>query len=284
MVYVFLSVVCSVLVSVVIKLAKQRGIQHLHLIVWNYPIAVLATLFVLKPQMPAVPFSMFPWSLYLPLGLLLPTIFLCIAYAIQYSGIVKTEIAQRMSLFIPLGAAFFIFDETIGVMKLVGIALGLAALLCSIGWNKRGSTHTGVSWYALAVFLGMGIIDVLFKKVALYKEVSYTAAMLIVFILAMIVAFTLLLFRVVVKKERIQFKAVFWGILVGLFNFGNILFYMKAHQALSNSPSVVFTGMNIGVILLGSLVGVGFFAERLTFLNKIGLVLAVVAVLIIAYL
>ena len=136
----------------------------------------------------------------------------------------------------------------------------------------------------MAVFLGMGIIDILFKKVALYREVPYAYSMLLVFILAIVVSFLLLTYRVSVKKERIQFKSVIWGILLGLFNFGNILFYMKAHQALSNSPSVVFTGMNIGVILLGAIVGIGFFGERLTRLNKIGLVLAVISVLIIAYL
>ncbi|MBD1422720.1 DMT family transporter [Sphingobacterium chuzhouense] len=285
MLYVLISVMCSVTVSIVIKLAKQRGIQHLHLIVWNYPVAALATLLFLKPGATTVVLSTLPWGLYLSLAVLLPLIFLCIAYAIQYSGIVKTEIAQRLSLFIPLLASFFIFHETIGVSKLLGIAVGIAAILCSIGWKKGGIVKRKGTWgYAVAVFFGMGIIDILFKKVALYKQVPYTYSMLLIFILAIVVSFLLLTYRIAIKKERIQFKSVIWGILLGLFNFGNILFYMKAHQALSNSPSVVFTGMNIGVILLGAIVGVGFFGERLTRLNKIGLLLAVISVLIIAYL
>lgn len=285
MLYVLLSVICSVTVSVIIKLAKQRGIKHLHLIVWNYPVAALSTLLFLKPETTAVSLSALPWGLYLSLAILLPTIFLCIAYAIQYSGIVKTEIAQRLSLFIPLSAAFFIFHEAIGRAKLVGIAIGIAAILCSIGWKRGGAIRNTGAWsYAVAVFFGMGVIDILFKKVALYREVPYAYSMLLVFILAMVVAFGFLIYHVAVKKERIQFRSVIWGILLGLFNFGNILFYMKAHQMLSSSPSIVFTGMNIGVILLGAIVGVGFFAERLTKLNKIGLVLAVISVLIIAYL
>lgn len=285
MLYVLISVICSVTVSVIIKLAKQGGIQHLHLIVWNYPVAALATLLFLKPGTAAIPLNGLPWELYLSLAVLLPTIFLCIAYAIQYSGIVKTEIAQRLSLFIPLLAAFFIFHEMIGVSKLAGIAVGIAAIFCSIGWKKSGTTKGKGKWgYAVAVFFGMGIIDILFKKVALYREVPYAHSMLLVFILAIVVSFLLLTYRIAMKKERVQFKSVIWGILLGLFNFGNILFYMKAHQALSSSPSVVFTGMNIGVILLGAIVGVGFFGERLTQLNKIGLVLAVISVLIIAYL
>ncbi|MBD1425472.1 DMT family transporter [Sphingobacterium arenae] len=285
MLYVLISVVCSVTVSIVIKFAKQRGIHHLHLIVWNYPVAALATLLFLKPKMATVPLSALPWALYLSLAVLLPTIFLCIAYAIQYSGIVKTEIAQRLSLFIPLSAAFFLFHEAIGMSKLIGIAVGIVAILCSIGWKKSDVTKSNGAWgYAVAVFFGMGIIDILFKKVALYQDVPYAYSMLLVFMLAIVVSFLLLTYRVSIKKERVQFKSVIWGIFLGLFNFGNILFYMKAHQALSNSPSVVFTGMNIGVILLGAIVGIGFFGERLTWLNKIGLILAFISVLIIAYL
>ncbi len=284
--YVLLSVICSVTVSVILKLGKRKGFKHLHLIVWNYPVAALATFFLLSPEIPDISELDLPWELYLSLAILLPVIFICIAYAIEFSGIVKTEVAQRLSLFIPLMAAFFIFHEDIGISKLAGIAVGLLAIVCSIGWNRgRGSTSSVKNWlYPLLVFVGMGVIDILFKKVALYQETSYAFSMLVIFIFAMFVAIGLLLYKLWREKETVKKGTMVWGILLGLFNFGNILFYMKAHRALPDSPSVVFTGMNIGVIVVGALVGFVFFKERLTFLNKIGLALAVISVLIIAYL
>jgi len=78
-------------------------------------------------------------------------------------------------------------------------------------------------------------------------------------------------------------KAVFWGMLLGGFNFANILFYMKAHRALPDNPSIVFTGMNIGVITVGALVGVVVFKEKLSVLNVVGLFLAMVSVAVLAY-
>ena len=284
MLYVIISVVFSVAVSVILRLARKDGVQHLHLVVWNYPVATLATLLFLRPPMASVPIIELPWWIYVGLAFLLPTIFLCIAYAIQYSGIVRTEIAQRLSLFVPLLAAYFIFQEKMHAAKLLGITMGVLAILMSISWRK-GRSGTGETWrYALAVFLGMGIIDILFKKMAVYDGVPYGFSMLMVFILSMVVAFAFLLHRIVQKGERLEIRAVLWGILLGIFNFGNILFYMKAHRALSESPSMVFTGMNIGVILLGALVGTRFFGERLTAWNKLGLVLAIISVLIIAFL
>ncbi len=285
MLYVLLSVVCSVAVSVIIKIAKKNGANYLHLIVWNYPVAVLATVLLLKPESADISLISLPWGLYGALAILLPVIFLCIAYAIQYSGIVKTEIAQRLSLFLPLIAAFFIFHETMGMAKLLGIGVGISAIILTIGWGRGTVSSTKGKWgFALSVFLGMGIIDILFKKMASYNGVPYTYSMLIVFILAMLVGFCLLFYNMSVTKQRIELKVILWGIILGLFNFGNILFYMKAHRILSSSPSVVFIGMNIGVILVGAIVGVYFFKEKLTNYNKIGLSLAVISVLIIAFL
>ena len=74
-----------------------------------------------------------------------------------------------------------------------------------------------------------------------------------------------------------------FGWVLGVANFGNILFYLKAHTALSTSPSTVFSAMNIGVITLGAIVGLFVFHERLSLLNKIGIGLAIVAIIIITY-
>ena len=282
--YVLLSVFCSVTVAVILKIAKNRGHKPLHLIFLNYLIATTLTYFVLSPVVYTGAVNALPWHLYLPLGLLLPLIFLCIAFSIIYSGIVRTEIAQRLSLFIPLLAAFFIFHEAMASSKLVGIGVGLCAILCSIGWHKGGS-QSNKNWiYPVCVFIGMGVIDIFFKKVALFQAVPYAFSMLLIFGLAGIVTLIILLFRVFSGKDRLELKSVGWGILLGLFNFGNILFYMKAHRALPDSPSIVFTGMNIGVILLGALVGVTIFHEKLSLFNKVGLGLAVISVLIIAFL
>jgi drug/metabolite transporter (DMT)-like permease len=70
---------------------------------------------------------------------------------------------------------------------------------------------------------------------------------------------------------------------LGIVNFGNILFYIKAHQALSKNPSAVFSSMNIGVIILGTLIGVFIFKEKLSMLNKAGIILAIIAIVIIYY-
>ncbi len=287
MLFVILSVLCSVSVALFLKLARNRAVNTKQLIVWNYPVAIGCTYFFLSPEFIPLSSPALPWNIYIPLMILLPMIFVCIALAIQYAGIVKTEVAQRLSLFIPLLAAFFLFKEHFELSRFIGIGLGFIAILLSIGWQKAAG-HAELQsqrlYYPLAVFLGMGLIDILFKQVAQHTDVTYSYSMFIIFIGSFIVGFIYLLYLIGIQKQSFSVSAILWGILVGAFNFANILFYMKAHRALPDNPSIVFTAMNIGVIVLGTAVGVFIFKERLSLLNKMGLCLAVVAVLLIAYL
>ena len=88
-------------------------------------------------------------------------------------------------------------------------------------------------------------------------------------------------YKIFFKNENLSFKSLLFGGLVGVFNFGNIFFYLKAHQAFSENPSTVFAGMNMGVIVIGSLVGIFIFKEKVTKLNITGLFLALVAIVLI---
>ncbi|MDR2275638.1 MAG: DMT family transporter [Sphingobacterium sp.] len=289
MFFVLISVICSVTVAVLLKLARQYGVETKQVIVWNYPMAVVLTYFMLKPEIKETSWENLPIPLYVTLAILLPGMFVFIALSIRYSGLVKTEVAQRLSLFIPLLASFFLFNEKVQGNKLLGIGIGLLAIVCSIGWGKSVSTVNlsdirYKNLYPLLVFIGMGIIDILFKQVALHVAIPYVSSMFIIFVMAMLLAFGLLGYFLLVEKQIFSFKAVVYGLILGAFNFCNILFYMKAHRALPENPSIVFTGMNIGVISLGALVGVLFFKERLSWLNYLGIFLSIISVLIIAYL
>ena len=130
----------------------------------------------------------------------------------------------------------------------------------------------------------MGIIDILFKQIALNSQITYMSSLWIVFTLALGFALLFLFYLLFVKKQDFEKKSLLYGAILGVFNFGNIVFYMKAHKALPDSPSLVFTGMNIGVIAVGAMAGVVLFQEKLSVYNKIGLFLAIISVLLIALL
>ena len=89
------------------------------------------------------------------------------------------------------------------------------------------------------------------------------------------------MYLAITKRTKLQLINFICGCILGLFNFGNILFYLKAHRAMADNPSTVFAAMNIGVIVIGSLIGIIAFKERLSKLNYVGLLFALVAIVLI---
>lgn len=279
MIYIFLSVCCSVFVSVLLKLAKRYEIDTQQAIAWNYSIAGALTWLIYKPEIPHFSLTIYP--VYMALGILLPSIFVALALSVRFTGIVKTDVAQRLSLFIPVLAAFLIFGEPYSFIKIAGIMIAFIAIIFSVPWQKRTEPSNSQWIYPVIVFIGMGIIDILFKQIARTENIPFTSSLLVVFTLAFIISIFYILYQVLVNKLKMTLINLICGWILGIANFGNIVFYLKAHQTLKNQPSVVFSSMNIGVILLGSAVGVLIFREKLSRLNYAGIVLALISILIL---
>ncbi|MCX7513281.1 EamA family transporter [Frateuria hangzhouensis] len=283
--FLLAAALCSVLVSVLLKLARRLDVDVGQAIAWNYVIAAAASALVFAPAPAALRQATAAWPALLGLGLLLPTIFLALAGSVRHAGIVRSEVAQRLSLLISLLAAFVLFGEPLSVTKVWGIAAGFAALL---GLVWRSSHHAGERlhgagrWvYPLLVFVGFGVIDVLFKRVA-QAGVPLGAALLAMFVMALLVSLVLQGWRLASGQVRLGGRSLAAGLLLGLLNFGNILFYLRAHQALPGRPALVFAGMNLGVVALGALAGLLVFRERLSRLNLVALALAVLAIALLA--
>ncbi|KRE97663.1 hypothetical protein ASG87_15550 [Frateuria sp. Soil773] len=281
MVFVLLSVICSVLVSVLLKLARRYRIDVGQAVAWNYAVTSVLTALVLHPSLAALQAPAAPWPAMIGLGLLLPTIFLALGASVRHAGIVRSDAAQRLSLLLSLLAAFALFGETLTATKGAGIALGLLALLAMV-WRREEAAGTAgegaAGWlYPLLVFAGFGTIDILFKRVAA-AGVPLGASLQAMFALSLLVAFALQLVRRMQGRTRFTLSSLAGGIVLGLFNFGNILFYLRGHQALPQHPALVFASMNLGVVAVGALVGTLGFGERLSRFNLAGLLLALLAI------
>lgn len=278
MIYLILSIICSVTVGIIFKVVRRYSISVMQIVMWNYVFALSLCYFAFNPTPIAIDNNA-PWAIYIPLAILLPTIFLFLAASIRHMGIVKTDAAQRLSLIIPILAAYFLFKEDFNFFKIIGLVIAFPAIVLIL--NKTDNQSSKKWIFPAVVLIGFGIVDILFKQIALYTTVPYTTSLFIVFCGALIVSVVLVVNDVMTCKTKVLYKNILFGALVGLFNFGNILFYLKAHRAFSENPSTVFASMNIGVIVLGSFAGVLLFKEKMSILNYAGIFLALAAILFI---
>ena len=157
--------------------------------------------------------------------------------------------------------------------------LPLVAILMILAKKDENQNKKWI--YPVLVLLGFGVIDVLLKQLALQTKLPFTTSMPVIFSGAMSVMFLVVLYELFFKGQKFGIINLAFGALVGIFNFGNIYFYLRAHQHFSDNPSTVFAAMNMSVIVLGSLAGILLFREKLSKLNYFGLLLALAAIFLI---
>lgn len=280
-----LAILCSVTVGVLIKVARQKGVIIAQSIAVNYLVAMSLCYFVLQPDFKGQTIIELvadnPSSyLFFALGLLLPTVFLIQAKALEFAGIIRTDAAQRLSLFLPILAAFTLFGEAVTANKLFALLLAFVALGCLLWKSHEGMAKGGSTAFIslLLVWVGFGVIDILFKQMAKSGS-AFPVTLFISFVGAGCFMFIYLL----LKRTQWQLQGVLTGLLLGALNFGNILFYIKAHQVMKDDPTLVFTGMNLGVICLGTLIGALVFKEKIHRVNYVGVLVAIIAIICLFY-
>ncbi|MFU2047738.1 EamA/RhaT family transporter [Avibacterium gallinarum] len=282
--YLFLAIACSVAVSVLLKVARRFNVVIEQAIAFNYLIALLLSYFLLQPNFQEQGFTDFivqneNSAIFLSLGLLLPSVFIIMSKAVEFAGIVRSDATQRLSLFLPILAAFVLFGEQLSQSRIISLILAFSALFCLINKPREQGLSVKGGLSLLAVWFGYGVIDILFKQTAKMGS-AFPTTLFIAFALAMCVMFMYLL----IKRTQWNGASLLAGIVLGGLNFMNILFYIRAHQSFSQNPTLVFAGMNIGVICLGTLVGAIVFKEKISKINGVGVVLGISAILSLFYL
>jgi drug/metabolite transporter (DMT)-like permease len=275
--YLAASVSCSVIVSVLLKFMRSSGVDLRQAIFSNYIVATALCWLIFVPSPMQALQRIHAWPLMLTLAVLLPTVFIAMGQSVRHAGIVRSDVAQRLSLFIPLLAAFALFGEPLTQRKGLAILAAFAALACLLnkpGAAAKGEGSGGQSWmWPLAVWVGYGVIDILFKRLA-QTGTAFTSGLLGIFVLAAV----LMLLYLLVSRAQWQWRTLAMGLALGAVNFGNIYTYIKAHQSLPGNPALVFAAMNMGVVSLGTLVGALAFREPLSRVNILGLILALAAI------
>lgn len=277
---IVIAALCSVAVSILLKVAKIKGFSPIQMIAWNYAAAAILCFWWFKPQFQYVSITQTPWLLILALGVLLPSVFLLLSKSLSHAGIIKTEIAQRLSVVLSLAAAYFVFQEQFSQLKMVGVALGIASILMILLSNRAvGAQGRQGAGYLMLVWLGYAAIDVLLKLTT-GLGLQFSLALNLMFICA----FVLSMAYILIKHGNIgSMSNIVAGLGLGILNFSNIAFYVKAHMLLKDTPAIVFAGMNILVVVFGVLVGVLMFKERLKTASTVGLGLGLVSVMCLAF-
>lgn len=276
MIFIFIAAIFSVMVSVLLKIYKNHNFDIFQILTFNYIVASILAYCWFKPDFSLLGWST-PWWLIGLLAVLLPLVFWFLHQSLQYAGLIKTEIAQRISVVLTILISALIYQEQFSGLKILGIALGFIAVICMVlGKSAIAASieKPAYVWRSLiAVWAGYAIIDLLFKYLST-QGMQFSVSLTLIFMFA---AIFMLLWNIVLKTEWNK-KSIRAGMILGVFNFSNIAFYLYAHKLLKDSPAVVFASMNILVVVFGIIAALTIFKEKLNTSKVIGGGLAILAV------
>jgi uncharacterized membrane protein len=135
------------------------------------------------------------------------------------------------------------------------------------------------------VFLFAGLNDsavkitqALFLSNETTDYVSYAAT---AFVFAFILSSVVVLVIQPKTRQRINLNTLIAGVILGLLNWASIFFMLKGLNQVE--VSVFIPLLNVSVVSLSTLIGYSFFKKKISLINFIGIMLAVVAILLIAY-
>lgn len=283
MLYLFLSVVFSVLLLVNFRAHASFQVDTRIAILLNYPVCFL-TAYLHQPS--AIPFhwpSASDTGLLMAMGIGFVITFLLSGFSTQRNGMAPTSLANNISLVIPVLINLFILKTggEITWSTVVGLAFSFSAIYFCSPQVDASTDSKPIVALLLAVFIAYGLTNTLFSYLnsTLTAQVGGTLPFIMMLLVgSMASSAIVLIWKSVNGTLNWNKNSVLASIPLGLPNFFSFYFLLKALDAYQNNAAVVLTTYNLSVILLSAITAYVFFKERLTRKQWLGLAVGCVGI------
>ena len=278
MISLLLSIVFTVVLFLFFKEFERRDINTHHAITVNYITASILANFIYNKDISLVDLISSSW-IYptIGLGIFFVIMFNIMAKTTQKLGVSIAAMSSKISLIIPVLLSYFIYpDSNITTLQFFGIILALVAVYCTF---KKQQKHSYPLYIAIVLFFGAGILDASINYIETIflnqKEDEYNKFIIIIFSVAFITG----LVKMIFDKNEINLKSIFSGVLLGIPNYFSIYFVLKSLDELGGI--VVFPVLNIGVVLLSTIISFIYYKEQMSLLNWAGISISCISIILI---
>ena len=272
MIYLILAIVCSSMVTIVMRASEKYSKNNLSMLAANYLMCgLLGALYT---------GSLFPAGEGLGRTLLLGGIggvlflgsFLLLQWNIHKNGVVLPTTFMKLGVVIPTILSIAVFGEKPRIVQILGVLLAIGAIVLMQGGG--GSAKSTISLLLLLLVTGFSnSMSKIFEQVGAQAFSNH----FLFYIFAM--AFVLCVSLCIVKKQKITIADFLCGLAIGIPNYYSTRFMLLS---LSRVPAVVaYPSYSVSSIVLVALVGVIVFKEKLSRrkLLAMGVILAALVLL-----
>lgn len=267
MTFLVLAIISSTFNHLLFKAFARFRVNLLSAIVVNY--AVCMVIGYSSSTEPVFRYPIFTQAWY-PFSILQGIIFAACLFFMgkttEKQGVAVASLAARLSVAIPIVAAFLLYDDFVTAAKITGILGALLALYLSCAKPAESeSSFRAISILPVTLFLVFGAHSTLIKFVQerFLDHSSYHVYVMSAFLSAFLAGGSVLAWRLFKKQQTFRWKDLFWGLVLGCTNYGSIYFLIKALSVPGRQSSQLFPTISIAVVGLSSLGAWFVFNERL---------------------
>lgn len=294
MIYLLGSIACSLGIATVFKANEERDGDRSVLLAANYVVAGGVGLLLWTVGWGAPPTGFEPGAypagllglIALTGGLFIGTYYV-LAWATREAGMGLATGVMRVSVVLPVLASWIIWEEVPTAAQGLALVLAAVAFFYISDRGARGlfggSSGAELTTFGVLflLFLAGGVVDTCIKAfdeqfAASHSDVVFLTA---VYLVAAVIGCALVLSRWIAGTHRPTTSVLRWGVLLGLLNYAATILFLKAVRHLYGP--FVFPANSISIVLGSALIGTYFWNERLTRRNRIGLGLAVIALVLL---
>jgi drug/metabolite transporter (DMT)-like permease len=290
MTYLIFGIISNTLIFLAFRSYTIFKIDNLQAIVVNYYVCVITGLiFIGEPDVFLTVDFGASWSwLALFMGLLLVIGFYAASLTSQLLGVSVTSISSKMSMVFPILFSLIfmkIESKSFSVVNYSGMALAVFSIYLSSIKKTTDGNQNGTKLYLLflpfVVFAVGGMIDIClnYSNHKLLTDENEKVFPILLFACAALIGTSFLIFQ----KKKIEVKNIVGGIYLGIPNYFALFFVLKALTVFQNNGAVFFPIYNVGIILLSSFTAMIIFKEKLSKINFVGLILAVLSLIFVSY-
>lgn len=284
--FLFFAVSASSLILISFKIFEKLGIDSFTAITVNYIVGAAFGYNSIDWEVSTSGIISSNWFFMSAItGLTLIISFVLFSLSAQKAGIAITAISSRMAVITSVLFGILHFGDSAGIVKVSGIVLAILAFYLTFRNGKPDRPSLSLLLLPLSVFILMGLNDIIIKVTQYYfigetnnkEQVQYAAT---AFLFGFLLGIPALMYRQFILQKQVFLKDLGAGILLGLLNWFSTYYLLKGLAVMEVSLFIPL--LNISVVTISALVGYFVFREKLNLVNKIGILTAIFAIILIA--
>lgn len=284
--YLILSITASLLIFVIFKLLERFKVNTFQAIVVNYIVAFGFGIGTNQQLMGFKDVFEAKWFLgSVIVGAMFIGLFTIMAWTAQKNGLSVVSVASKMSVIIPIVFGIFMYQESIGYQKVIGIVLALISVYLVSVKSKTSVNLKKNLLLPTLLFFGSGISDtyINYLQDTAISEENIPLFSACVFGFAGIIGIIILSINKLRKQIQLDSKSILGGIALGLANYASLYYIIKSLQLPNMESSTFFTLNNVAIVMASTLIGLWIFKEHLTKKNWTGIGLALIAIYLVTF-